>query len=772
MSSTRASILLLACLIALVSYYLWPALGLTHFFAYADNAIHGLPLAKLHHDILHHGESALWTPLIYGGHPIFAESQGAFTNPLNIVLNLLFEPVTVSTLLHWLGMAMSATGMFALCRVLDLSPTASAFAAVAAVFSPFWLNINNNAVVMAAVGWVPWTLWAFETWLRRPTLATALRFGAFTAMLILPGYPHLLHGAVIYMATSLLPTLISDIRQAQWRTRLRLLGSSGALAVIVTSGLVAVQLLPLLELINESHRSQGVRLPWFVFPILYERGMLFASSDAAAPSLLYPLISSTMVCMLAAAAVFLAPRHRIIGIALATFLLGHLGMAHASQVFTFVHTHNLIPGLNRFRIMHPYFLPALIGIGVLAGAAIDGLARRWQASATPSTLARLATAVGAVMAALVLAYAIKVHVAPISRLFLLTGAATLLLPLLFRVTRRMAWLAPALALLLLTEVVATKLVKPNYQPVSLIETPDIVTQIPQAQRRDYKFIDLADTAGALGLGSTSPAIPAWFQRVQAAVGPSTNLLWDVPSIGGAFALNLTRHTLPEVHLRQEAAGDIRRPPGLRMIDLLGLRYITAPQPLPTEGLTLLTHDRERNLYFYRNDFAQPRFQAYDAAVAASDLPAAFDTLRHIERRVLVVETDSDTLRKLVGNATTTNDRDTATPALAFTVRKSASDHYAFEVDAAHGGWLFIADNMYPGWHALLDGKPTPLFAAQVMGKAVWVPAGKHQVDVMFTSRSYHIGLAITLVTLGIVVYLAAVSWQRRYLMQRQARPIR
>jgi uncharacterized membrane protein YfhO len=101
--------------------------------------------------------------------------------------------------------------------------------------------------------------------------------------------------------------------------------------------------------------------------------------------------------------------------------------------------------------------------------------------------------------------------------------------------------------------------------------------------------------------------------------------------------------------------------------------------------------------------------------------------------------------------------------MEFTVTKADSDQYVFEVDATRGSWLFIADNMYPGWTATLDGLPTPLFAAQLMGKAVWVPAGEHRVEVRFKSLSFQLGLAITAVTLGVVFYLLIVIIRRHHL---------
>jgi len=273
MLSNRLSAALLAILVALVTYFFWPALGSQLFFGYADNAVHGLPLANLHHRILAGQESALWSPLIFGGHPIFAESQGAFANPVNIVLSYLLPPITVSTLLHWLGMCVGASGMFALGRVIGLSPWASAFAALAAIFSPFWLGVNSNMTVIAAIGWVPWALFAFELWLKRQDVSSALLFAAMATMLVLTGYPHMLYASVLYMFLSMVPSLLVPLRRLNLLTQWRPMLLSGALAIVIAFGLSAVQLLPLLELIPESHRSEDIKLLFFAWPEM--RGFKF-----------------------------------------------------------------------------------------------------------------------------------------------------------------------------------------------------------------------------------------------------------------------------------------------------------------------------------------------------------------------------------------------------------------------------------------------------------------------------------------------------------------
>jgi len=308
---------------------------------------------------------------------------------------------------------------------------------------------------------------------------------------------------------------------------------------------------------------------------------------------------------------------------------------------------------------------------------------------------------------------------------------------------------------LLIEILSLKFVPPVFAPVTALQEPAFVQPIPSTQRRDYKFFDLADT-GAFGIPSVSQRVNIWLDRMQEAVAPSSNLLWDVPSFGGAFALNLARQAMVESHLRGEAAGDIKQAPGLRLLDFIGIRYLAAPAALSAPGLTLQRHDEKRLLYFYVNEFAQPRFQHYGHAALAPDAASAFEQIKHLQQRTLVIEADATALNS-IGAETTAADE-----GFSFIATKAESDHYSFDVDAAHGGWLFIADNMYPGWTATLDGKATPLFAAQVMGKSVWVPAGKHQVDVRFISRSFQIGLAITLVTIVAIPLLLLIDRRRRH----------
>jgi len=61
------------------------------------------------------------------------------------------------------------------------------------------------------------------------------------------------------------------------------------------------------------------------------------------------------------------------------------------------------------------------------------------------------------------------------------------------------------------------------------------------------------------------------------------------------------------------------------------------------------------------------------------------------------------------------------------------DTVAAEVDLAAPGWLVVVDGYDPGWTARVDGLAAPLLRANMLFKAVPVPAGHHHVDMRYRS---------------------------------------
>ncbi len=60
------------------------------------------------------------------------------------------------------------------------------------------------------------------------------------------------------------------------------------------------------------------------------------------------------------------------------------------------------------------------------------------------------------------------------------------------------------------------------------------------------------------------------------------------------------------------------------------------------------------------------------------------------------------------------------------------------------GLLVISDAAYPGWEATVDGAPVELVVVDGLFKGVWLPAGRHEVVLVFRPVSLLIGLALSL----------------------------
>ena len=68
--------------------------------------------------------------------------------------------------------------------------------------------------------------------------------------------------------------------------------------------------------------------------------------------------------------------------------------------------------------------------------------------------------------------------------------------------------------------------------------------------------------------------------------------------------------------------------------------------------------------------------------------------------------------------------------------------------------LLLSDANYPGWAVTLDGQPQPLYQANGLFRAVFVPAGEHEVVFTFRSRPFESGRWVSLLTLTAVLLLA------------------
>lgn len=176
-----------------------------------------------------------------------------------------------------------------------------------------------------------------------------------------------------------------------------------------------------------------------------------------------------------------------------------------------------------------------------------------------------------------------------------------------------------------------------------------------------------------------------------------------------------------------------------LVDMLGLRFIAAGQPLEwfdkqlkPGDLKLVAKTEHNSLdpgridsaWIYENPRALPRvlfptrsMQAdFDALLKTGAWPA-FDP-----RATVLLEREAmpDVVRARAGNGASA----------ARLVRYRNTD-IEIEAESSDGGWLVLNDPWHPWWYATVDGAAAPIVRANVLFRAVALPPGRHTVRFRF-----------------------------------------
>jgi uncharacterized membrane protein YfhO len=71
------------------------------------------------------------------------------------------------------------------------------------------------------------------------------------------------------------------------------------------------------------------------------------------------------------------------------------------------------------------------------------------------------------------------------------------------------------------------------------------------------------------------------------------------------------------------------------------------------------------------------------------------------------------------------------------------------------GWVVLADTFYPSWIATIDGVAATIYPADLLFRAVFVPAGTHRIVFRYQARALRLGLALAVVGLAVSTVLIA-----------------
>jgi len=176
------------------------------------------------------------------------------------------------------------------------------------------------------------------------------------------------------------------------------------------------------------------------------------------------------------------------------------------------------------------------------------------------------------------------------------------------------------------------------------------------------------------------------------------------------------------------------------IQLLGVRYLLTQGKLGADAAaTYPLVYQDTNSYIYRNDNPLPRaFMVHQVITAATTEEALsyFQTNNLDPRQTVVLEGSPPTLPKT----------ETA-PISQVNITQENPQTVDLQVTTHADGYLVLLDSFYPGWVATIDQQPTPIYRANYLGRAIFVPKGEHVVQFHYRPMSFWGGLVLASVML-------------------------
>ncbi len=197
-----------------------------------------------------------------------------------------------------------------------------------------------------------------------------------------------------------------------------------------------------------------------------------------------------------------------------------------------------------------------------------------------------------------------------------------------------------------------------------------------------------------------------------------------------------------------------------LLRVLNLKYVAAADPAeltPQAGYSSV--QQYGNIYLGELASVTPRaFMVYSATISGDDTQTA-QLLKNqpaaVFSRVLLTPPAGGQLPPLPVAAGPISS--------SVSLQQSAATLSVWQVQTAQPGYLFLGDAFYPGWNAYLDNQRVDVYRANLAFRAVWVPAGDHQVTFRFESMSLRAGLILSgiaaLCLLGLIAWAAASGRQ-------------
>jgi len=738
------------------------------------------------------GNWPLWNPYVLGGFPMLAEGLVGVLHPLNLFFVLPIPSSLALTCFVLIHLGLAAVFTYALGRSLRMTRSGATVAALSFAFGGFLTAQITNVCIMTGIIWVPLILLLMMRAVDRRSIPWAALGSLALALQVLDSQPQVVFYTILLVAGYAIYHAAFQARHGDRGTNLLWPVLMAGFVVIAGIGLAALQVLPTVELWQQSVRSSGVsyaqitlqsmhplQLLELLIPNVYGNPMLgYKGLESFDELYAYMGLLPLLLCVPA------WYRRDELRVRFFLFLLPiSLLLAFGAYTPLYLMLQHL-PGFDVFRVPARWMGLASLAVAVLAGYGLDELGRKDKAG---RTLFWVMAGVGALMLGVgllvwlgradVLTW-LSAHVtSEESRQLLETAVNRFLLPgqprpenwwprilPLLAIPGPMVFVQLAIAAGVLGVYLRRRI---TYRVLSAVflflvfwdllssgGTNVIHLQDASFWQYDPQIIQLVrsqaqyDRAYALNTTSAQErkAHPEWHAAADRAtgwLGQHTPTLFGVFSpFGNVTALRLKRFDQL-----------LAKVPSQRVGDMMGVKTVlTWGEMYPDLSAQYKETYSSGQVHLYEGLNVLPRAYIAHRVEVTPDGEAAL-------KRLAAADFDPSKSTVVEGSVQgATPSGQGLTPAA---IRVYSPLRVVIDSESLQDGMLVLTDTWYPGWHAFVDGREAPILRANYVFRGVAVPAGKHTVEFVFFADSFKTGLLISGITAAVLLLALAATWQFR-----------
>jgi len=651
-------------------------------------------------------------------------------------------------------------------RELGASIQAALAGTFALLFSGYLISVHNVLNTLISFSWYPLVMWFGCRMVRTGLFRWVVAAAASLCCMFLGGGMEIV---LLTLASLLLLCLyprVLPLKDEENRPNLQHRLVNLGLVLLIFLGLSMVQILPFLELYEQSHRYGGVSLGEATLWSLDPRDLIYFLlpdfyGPRRSPDLYWKYqnylktiyVGPAILCL--AGAYFFRQGKR--GLA----LLGAMGLSllfalgNHTPIYSFFHKYFPLFSTLRYPIKFIFIL--VFYLSVAAGLGLDVVRERFSENRHPPHWCQgLLITVILVLAALF--WVTRLHpeqMQSLARQWGGTFSESAYLPMVLHNFTRMLALT-ALVLLVVFFGLRHRLVRLGSPLLLMLLTLDLFLG-----NRGYALKLDADTFHAENnIISTLRSDPDLFRfhvlpqardmqipvktYVEAHQNRKKFLGDDLMMEHHLF--DITGYNIPLQPRYERLIGLILSKPLasiLPLLDMLNVKYVLTDKPVDLQGLSWVL-DGPGTSKLYKNHHSLPRaflVKQFQVLNGEQEYARAFIELTFDPGSTILLDGVPTSFLELKKKPTV--------PKLEPAVRVVTYENnkIALEVDTPDAAFLFMSETHYPGWKAYVDGREEEILRADYVFRAIPVGPGSHRIEVVYQPLSFKVGLTLSLLTI-------------------------